>query len=68
MKPLLAQLDIPALTGDPKTWITIIGGLLATLIVGRFVQAFRNGAGLIDAAKAVIFGTNTPKPPEPPKQ
>ena len=63
MNLLLGQIDLPALTGDPKAWLTIISGVLVTMIVGRFIQAFRNGAGLIDAAKAVLFGTNIPKPP-----
>jgi hypothetical protein len=35
--------------------------MLLSMIVGRFVQAFRNGAGLKDAALAVWLGTNTPK-------
>ena len=63
MNTLLAQADIPLFTGNIKTWLLAITGLLLALIVGRFVQAFRNGAGLIDAVKAVLFGTNTPKGP-----
>jgi hypothetical protein len=35
--------------------------MLLSMIVGRFVQAFRNGAGIKDAALAVWLGTNTPK-------
>ena len=58
MNPLLAQIDIPALTGNPKAWLMLVGGILATMIVGRFVQAFKSGEGLIGAGKAVLFGTN----------
>jgi hypothetical protein len=63
MNTMLAQMEIPALPGDPKAWVTVVAGLLLTMIVGRFVQAFRGGAGIIDAGKAVLFGTNVPKPP-----
>jgi hypothetical protein len=55
-------MDTPfTLPGDPKVWLTAIAGILITMIVGRFIQAFRAGAGLIDAGKAVLFGTNVPK-------
>ncbi len=53
--------EIVQLSDNPKTWIVVIGGLLISLIVGRFVQAFRNGDGIVGAAKAVWLGTNTPK-------
>ena len=58
MNILLAQIDLPAFTGNWKLYLLGISGLLLAMIVGRFVQAFRGGAGLIDAGKAVIFGTN----------
>ena len=58
MNPLLAQIDIPVLSGNWKLFLLGIAGLLLTMIVGRFVQSFKSGAGLIDAGKAVIFGTN----------
>ena len=57
---MLAQADLIALGSNPKTWIVIIGGTLLSLIVGRFVQAFKNGAGIKGAAIAVWLGTNTP--------
>lgn len=65
MKPLFEQIDpstlpVPHSASDLKPWIIGIGALLVLMILGRFVQAFKNGAGLIDAAKAVIFGTNMP--------
>lgn len=53
--------DIINLGDNPKTWIVMIGGLLVSLIVGRFVQAFRNGEGIVGAAKAVWLGTNSKK-------
>lgn len=53
--------ELIQLGDDPKLWIIIIGGMLLSMIVGRFVQAFRNGAGIKDAALAVWLGTNTPK-------
>lgn len=59
MNAILAQVELPVLGNDPKTWMMVIGGVLLTLIVGRFVQSFRSGEGLIGAAKAVIFGTNS---------
>jgi len=49
------------LGNNPSTWLVVVGGMLLSMIVGRFVQAFRNGAGLKDAALAVWLGTNTPK-------
>jgi hypothetical protein len=58
MNTLLAQIDIPVLSGNWKLFLLGIAGLLLSMIVGRFVQAFRGGAGLIDAGKAVLFGTN----------
>lgn len=64
---MIAQVDLLTLGNNSKTWIVAIGGLLLTLIVGRFVQAFRNGAGIKDAALAVWLGTNVPKPPLPPE-
>ena len=59
---MFAQLDIGELGSNPKTWIVLIGGTLVSLIVGRFIQAFKNGEGIVGAAKAVWLGTNTPKP------
>jgi len=59
MNTLLAQIDIPVLSGNWKLFLLGIASLLLTMIVGRFVQSFRSGAGLIDAAKAVVFGTTT---------
>jgi len=49
------------LGNNPSTWLVVVGGMLLSMIVGRFVQAFRNGAGIKDAALAVWLGTNTPK-------
>lgn len=63
---MIAQIDLVQLGNDPKTWLVIIGGLLVSLIVGRFVQAFKNGEGVVGAAKAVWLGTNTPKPTQQP--
>jgi hypothetical protein len=63
---LLAQSELITLGSDPKTWIVLIGGTLISMIVGRFIQAFRNGAGIKDAVLAVWLGTNTPK--NPPQQ
>ena len=60
---MMAQLDIPALTGDPKTWLVLLGGAFVTLVVGRFFQAFKSGEGIVGAVKAVIYGTNTKTPP-----
>jgi len=57
---MIAQADLVSLGSDPKTWIVIIGGTLISMIVGRFIQAFRNGAGIRGAALAVWLGTNTP--------
>lgn len=49
------------LPGDPKTWLAAVAALLLSMIIGRFVQAFRNGAGIKGAAMAVWLGTNIPK-------
>ena len=62
---ILAQADIFSLGSDPKTWIVIIGGTLVSLIVGRFIQAFRAGAGIKGAVLAVWLGTNTPVEKKP---
>jgi len=59
---MLAQADF-TLPGTPSQWLVAIAGILITMIVGRFIAAFKAGAGLIDAGKAVLFGTNGPKPP-----
>lgn len=61
---MLAQSDIITLGSDPKTWLVVISGVLTTMIVGRFIQSFKSGEGLVGAAKAVVFGTNTPLPPQ----
>jgi len=58
---LLAQADLISLGSDPKTWLIVIGGTLVSMIVGRFIQAFRNGAGIKGAVLAVWLGTNVPK-------
>ena len=50
MNTLLAQIDIPVLSGNWKLFLLGIAGLLLSM--------FRGGAGLIDAGKAVLFGTN----------
>ena len=52
--------EIINLGDNPKLWLTLLSGLLLSMIVGRFVQAFRNGAGIKDAALSVWLGTNTP--------
>ena len=57
--------EIPILGDDPKKWVIAIGVLLLSMIIGRFVQAFRNGAGIKDAVLAVWLGTNTPKKDKP---
>ena len=62
---MIAQLDLVQLGNDPKTWIVLIGGLLVSMIVGRFIQAFKSGEGIVGSAKAVWLGTNTPKPKAP---
>jgi hypothetical protein len=67
-KYLLAQVDptslpLPSSAAGIKSWLLAIGGILAMLIIGRFIQAFKNGAGVIGAVKAVLFGTNTPSGP-----
>ena len=56
---MLAQIDITQLGTNPKMWLTVIGGVLLSLIVGRFIQAFKAGGGIADAAKAVWAGTNS---------
>ena len=53
--------EIPILGDDPKKWVIALGVLVVSLIVGRFVQAFRNGEGIKGAVIAVWLGTNTPK-------
>jgi hypothetical protein len=63
---MIAQIDVISLGTNPKAWLVIIGGTLLSLIVGRFVQAFRAGGGLKDAALAVWCGTNAPKQTSPP--
>ena len=57
--------EIINLGDNPKAWIVLIGGLLLSLIVGRFVQAFRSGEGIKGAILAVWLGTNTPKDKQP---
>jgi len=51
--------ELIQLGDNPKAWLLIISGVLLSLIVGRFIQAFKNGEGLVGAAKAVWLGTNT---------
>ena len=58
---ILAQGELISVGSNPKSWLVIIGGMVLSMIVGRFIQAFRNGAGIKDAASAVWLGTNTPK-------
>ena len=43
-----------------KSWLIGIGSLVAMMIVGRFIQALRSGAGIKDAFMAVWLGTNGP--------
>ena len=61
MNPMLAQ-DVPAFSGDAKAWLISITGVISAMVIGRLIQAFRNGAGLKDAFMSVWLGTNSPKP------
>lgn len=53
--------ELIQLGDNPKTWLVLISGLLISMIVGRFVQAFRNGEGIKGAVLAVWLGTNSKK-------
>lgn len=50
--------EIIQLGDNPKAWLLVISALLISLIVGRFVQAFKNGEGIKGAVMAVWLGTN----------
>lgn len=65
MNMLFAQTEAPVFTGDWKVWLGLTSGMMAMMIVGRFIHAFRNGAGLIGSWNAVLYGTNTPPPEKP---
>jgi hypothetical protein len=53
--------QVPILGADPKKWVLAIVALLASMIIGRFVQSFRNGEGVKGAAAAIWLGTNKKK-------
>lgn len=60
---MFAQIDF-AIGDNFKTWLIGAVGLLLSMIIGRFIQAFRNGSGITGAVAAVWLGTNTPTKPE----
>lgn len=53
---------VPGFNMLPSHWQTmIIQGFVISLIVGRIVQAVRNGGGLKNILASVWLGTNKPK-------
>lgn len=53
--------EIPILGDDPKKWVLALAALLLSMMVGRFVNAWRDGAGIRDAIMSIWLGTNKPK-------
>jgi hypothetical protein len=59
---MLAQIpDIPIPTSGAglKIWLFGTVFIIASMVIGRFVFAFKNGAGLKDAFLSVWLGTNS---------
>ncbi len=60
---------IPGLNLLPEKWRGWVLALVAlSPFLGRAYYSIRTGGGFMGIARALWFGTNVPKPAEPPKQ